>query len=197
MHRKVRTILDKFITMEFTKLVKKRDQLRKEAIDVAAYLLKKKVLKKALYEFHGIIALGQFINLGILLVGNVSSIYNILVDMEGVSENITSRERIAGETSLTWANVEDDDDLGVEIEVANQKEIVKTPKEMEVIWEAETNTVEAKTDRDSRKTPKLSSPMVDIDSIFGDQPRRKHKKEKKEKKEKKKKKKSAIDDIFG
>lgn len=187
MHRKVRTILTKVQTMEVTKLVKKREQLRQEAIDMAAYLLKKNVLKKALYEFHGIIALGQFINLGILLVGNVSSIYNILVEMEDVGEKINSV------SVLNWANpVEDDDDMGVEIDIT------------EPLKEVETATEKSESNQDietATKTPKLSS-SLDINSIFGEQPRKKHKKERKEKKERKdkkdkKKKKSAIDDIFG
>lgn len=193
--------------MEVTKLVKKREQLRQEAIDTAAYLLKKRVLKKALYEFHGIIALGQFINLGILLVGNVSSIYNILVEMEDVGERLNS-------VSLpNWANpVEDDDDMGVEIDITepvkgvetamdipDAKEDMTAPKKPEDKRDIDTATKEPEANQNmetATNKPKLSSSLDDINSIFGEKPRKKHKKERKEKKDKKKKK-SAIDDIFG
>ncbi|SGZ55024.1 CIC11C00000005272 [Sungouiella intermedia] len=204
-HRKVRTILVKFQTMEITKLLKKRELLRQEAIDTAAYLFKKKVLKKALYEFHGIIALGQFINLGILLVGNVSSIYNILLEMDEVSDKLS----LVGPTNLVKSVEEDDDDMGVEVEMPPMKKIFESETTVRVTEATSKLGSISNTDLDSE--PIMAPPVkekkeenaFDIDSLFGDD-RKKHKKalkgkkEKKDRKEKKaKKKKNAMDDIFG
>ena len=190
--------------MEITRLLKKRELLRQEAIDTAAYLFKKKVLKKALYEFHGIIALGQFINLGILLVGNVSSIYNILSEMDEVSDKLS----LVGPTNLVKSVEEDDDDMGVEVEMPPMKKISESETMVRVTETTSKLGTISNTDLDSE--PIVAPPfkekkeeIFDIDSIFGDD-RKKHKKalkgkkEKKDRKEKKtKKKKNAMDDIFG
>lgn len=200
-HRKVRSVLIKIHTIESTKLLKQREKIRNQTVEMVRYLVRKGLFQKAMYEFHSIIALGQFINLGFTLVGSISAIFDVLMQIDGLHEKSGFSAHQKQQKSMRKEDSIDDIgeeiDLGVEVPMKAQ-----IPK---LVHETTGNPAEnEKTEKEEPqkiKKPLFSSGLDDMDSIFSEQPRKKHKKskdkEKKEKKDKKKKKKSAMDDIFG
>lgn len=202
-HRKVRNLLVKIQAMEITKKIKRKEQLREEALAVATYLIQKDVLKKAFYEFHSLIALGQFINLGFVLVGSISAIYGLMVEMNGLGDKL----KLKGSGNFpNWQETSNisGDDVGVEVDAGEiDLGIEVNPAELPTASEKlNVKEDEVTGKRVPLKKQEVEAPnMDDIDSIFGEKPRKKHKKgkdkEKKDGRDKKKKKKSAMDDIFG
>lgn len=174
LHRKLRFLLKLFIDIERTKNKDVREYKRIQIVDTAKYLLFK-ILKKAFYEFNSIIALGQFIKLGFVLVGLTSKIYAILLKIKGV-DNVSKRLESSVSVGADFGSEEIGEIVNAEIgEVINEV----TAKE----GETTANNEGVKSINKLPDTVKTS-----IDDIFNDKP-------KKRKKEKKKK--SAIDDIFG
>lgn len=188
-HLNIRKILKRAYNMESAKKIRVKDKLRLEALAIARYMLRKKLFTKAFFEFNGIIALGQFINLGLALLGATSSIHSLLNEIEGL--NYSNCKTNASKKTGTEITGHDDDDLGVEVEVAT----VETPKVRDL--EEDNGIPQFKLDLKERREKKRTAegrekrPKAEKDdmaSIFGATG---------SKKKKKKKKKSAMDDIFG
>lgn len=171
-HRGVRKVLRGIYEVEEAKKIKRREQLQKEVVVTANHLLLR-VMSKAFHHFHGVIALGQFVNLGLVLVANLSALRALLQEIEGVG-----KREMKVEEPLP---VEVDDDIGEEVayELVSKPPI---PKKIEI---------EVK--------PEKRTPVIDIDHLSQDHEKKKKKKSKldSEKKKKKKKSKSVMDDIFG
>lgn len=170
--RGIRKILRRIYDIQEAKKIKVRENLHKEAVQIASHLLTK-VFPKAFYEFNGIIALGQFINLGLALVGSLSSLHSQLSEIEGVQEFVKKKGAAVKEVA---ADI-DENDVGVEIETIQ----VQAPP----------------VDVFAMEKAKPEKHSIDINSIFGEPKKKKKKTEKEGKKRKEKKKKSAMDDIFG
>lgn len=195
-HRKVRNVLERMQKMADTKSLKEKEKLKSETVELVNYIMKKQIFKKAMYEFYTIVALGQFINLGLTLIGSISAIYDLLVQIEGLGQR-SSVKVVKKHVAV------EEDDLGEEIDMNS----VKRPKNPE---DGERNSIVSQLgqelgsisekrrldEEETLKTSKMSITDFNMDTLF-DQPKKKHKKVKKDKKDKKKKKKSAIDDIFG
>lgn len=204
-HRKIRHVVQDLRALENTHNPKKRAALRRQIVGCAAYLVHKNIMKKALYEFHSIIALGQFINLGLVLVGSVSAIYGVLVEIDGVDDFHSAR--ISRRPVLAVA----DDDIGEEIEVGHMPvhgEFRERSGEKDGSKTTKTEKLEKKL-KNSIPLESKSEGISPMDAIFGDRPKKRKTdrkegegdKERRDKKDKKRKKKSksknAIDDIFG
>lgn len=207
-HRKVRNVLERMQKMQDTKSLKEKEKLKTETVELVNVIVKKQIFKKAMYEFHTIIALGQFINLGLTLVGSISAIYDLLVQIEGLGQKSSVK------VERNQVEIEEDD-LGEEIDIS----ALERPKKIE---KGEGNSIMSQLGQESESllgkrnldeneslnTSKMPISDFNMDTLF-DQPKKKHKKDKKDKKdkrdkkertdkkEKKKKKKSAMDDIFG
>lgn len=185
LHRCIRKILRKIYEFEETKKHVIKQRLHAETLALARSMIKTRLFTRCYYSFNGIIALGQFVTLGLTLVGSLSALYALTMKIRGLTDTLASitlktslgnSKRISGvpETAL-------DDDLGEEILFEEKPTVVKNQE------------------GEAMRKPHEPAPkrkLDDIESIFGDKPKKK-KKEKKEKKPKEKKKKSAIDDIFG
>lgn len=134
-------------------------------------------VKKMYYDFNGIIALGQFVTLGVVLIGNLSRVFNVYFqvyhalsdDFErlGVrvrNKNQNQNERLINETL--------EEELGEEIgeEILNATDLSTVP-----------NDLPSKAGVQVKKLPVVS----------------KEEKKSSKKKAKKRFKKSVIDDLFG
>ncbi|KAH3902008.1 uncharacterized protein SCODWIG_03327 [Saccharomycodes ludwigii] len=145
--------------------------------DILCYFQKKQ-LKSIYYNFNGIIALGQFATLGVVLVGILARIYSLSLKLtNAITESVEEiKTRLKRNTKYELDNNIDKDsevdDIGEEI----------------VLEQAQTSTATLR-DEKSRKR------QITLD---GDEFVEKKKKPvKKVKKSKNKKKGNAIDDIFG
>lgn len=175
------------------------------------------LVPKAFYAFNGIIALGQFITLGLALVGLLSTIDYLVKSIEGLDEYLSEcEETTAAELNEKaeedfYGNSEINDEIGEEVSVpvverkaddmvgkASKDSMLKKQKQkkkktsMDEIFRDDVKTKKKKTSMDDIfgdvKVKKKKRPSPAIDDIFGSQDK---------KKKKSKKKKSAIDDIFG
>ncbi|EAZ63124.2 predicted protein [Scheffersomyces stipitis CBS 6054] len=91
LHRYVRKIIKLAVDIARIKSKAKKEHKQKQIVDIIVYLDSRKVFTKAYYEFNGVIALGQFINLGLTLVGNLTKIWAILMQKKKKSSATSSR----------------------------------------------------------------------------------------------------------
>lgn len=163
-HRSLRKIILSHDQKEYKKL---RDNINE--------LQKRKILDKAYREFNGIVALGQFVTLGMTLIAVVSRIWNLLEPERQVKQLVTQKQP---SSSLQDTG----DDLG-EIVDDDLGQVVAPP------------TINS-TSNLPDETPSIPS-KHSLDDIFGPSKKKKKKLDPNTKKIKKsKKKKSDIDDIF-
>lgn len=165
-HRGVRKVLRGIYDAQEAKKIRRREELEKEVAAVASHLLTR-VMEKAFYHFHSVIALGQFVNLGFVLVANLSALRSLLLEIEGVQSRRHMQEKPLKSVKI------DADDIGEEVTI----DLVSKPEPL-----PEVRTIDLFEDiapkKRSREEPDSG-------------------KSEKKKKKKKKKSKSAIDDIFG
>lgn len=161
--------LTKLISLIYTYSRKAKEKIRQKVLKVARHLYLN-ICRSAFRAFNGIIALGQFITLGLTLVGVLGKVYHHVGTIEGLRETNSNRSK---SIDVDYNNVDLGADLREELgeEVAyNEGEEEKKRKSVEPL------------DLSIRKKKKTTKDDQGND---------------KDKKKKKKKKKSAIDDIFG
>lgn len=148
-----------------------RDRISSETARLGSHLVKR-VFPWAFRQFHGIIALGQFIGLGFALVASLLALATLVSEIDGVHQVAIVQEK--------KPKIEADDDLG-ELVLPLAPATLSGPAP-EYSFTERPEITEIKPEKDKRNKPE-----------------KKEKKERKEKKEKKKQKKpkSAMDDIFG
>ncbi|ODV77997.1 uncharacterized protein CANTADRAFT_69409 [Suhomyces tanzawaensis NRRL Y-17324] len=104
-HRKLRKIVKLSIDIEKLSSKPKIQAKNDQILETIRYLIKNQVFKKAYYEYNGILALGQFINLGFALLGSLSKIYALFMEIDGVKEHISKAQEqkmdIPSDTGLT------------------------------------------------------------------------------------------------
>lgn len=204
LHRYVRKIIKLAVDIARIKSKAKKEHKQKQIVDIIVYLDLRKVFTKAYYEFNGVIALGQFINLGLTLVGNLTKIWAILMQVGGIKDN--KRVQVQ-QMNLTNIVIDSGDDLGEAItfedtilETAtstkrkvndNISSVVKKKKKSSAT-SSRVTLAEPERDSTPNSTSNKSIDSMSMDDIFGDT-----KKPKKKEKKKKKLAKSAMDDIFG
>lgn len=194
-HRKIRIVLKLLIDIDRIPNPEVIRYKQSQVVDTCNYLVNR-VFKTAYYKFNCIIALGQFIKLGFVLVGLCSRIFNILVNVKGIRSKSVVINQVVVDTN---------DDLGEEIVESNENSETNQTETDKPIESGKTDpnetSVASGSDKRSKSTLLETRSTIDeigeisksksIDEIFGG-------KVKKTKKDKKKKKnKSVIDDIFG
>lgn len=184
LHRNIRKILAKLRAIDDTRKILRKQQLLTEATAVARHMVKSGLFRKASYDFNSIIALGQFVTLGMVLVASLSAIYSVVAELDdGYRE--TKGKAINGKMKVEKELKQgaDVDDLGEEILdlVTPSVEAVKSVNLDELFKNKGGIGKKQKSEYKVLKEPREKD---------------KRKKEKKEKK-KKDKKRNAIDDIFG
>lgn len=197
-HRNIRKLIEHIHGSTDARKILDRERHREAALEVACYLLKKRLFSKAYYEFNGIIELGQFSTLGMVLVACLSKLYTLVLEIEGLRERL--RLPAAGRKPEKTTEVNSfEEELGEEVVLPTKPD---TKPEAQTKPEVPTEPEASRKD-DSRhfEQPKVEAMLghgekrsLDMESIFGTD--KKAKKAKKPKLDKKKKKKSAIDDIF-
>jgi ribonuclease MRP protein subunit RMP1 len=123
-----------------------------------AHLRRKKIMDKAYWEFNGIIALGQFVTLGLTLVGALAKIWSILCPADVERAPLAGHQ--AGATSIA------DDDMGEEVlpdAFPESQRPPPTPKQPS-----------------SPKPTVPSKRLLDIDDILGRKRKKKSKKKRSE-----------------
>ncbi|KAJ8145649.1 hypothetical protein OY671_001269 [Metschnikowia pulcherrima] len=184
LHRNVRKILR--LTYEFDNEPKHKlkHKLRQEALGIARAMIKKRLFTRCHYSFSGIVALGQFVGLGLTLIASLSAIHSIIVSMDGITQRSVSQtiktsgnKDVVSRSDTPSSNL--DDDIGEEIVFPEKTGIGSVETVATVPLDLHRSSSKLKPD--------------EIISAFDDKP----KKRKKEKKPKEKRKKTAIDDIFG
>lgn len=196
-HRNIRKILKLLVDLEFIKSPQQIRHKEQQILDIIKYLIKKRVFTKAYYEFNGIIALGQFVTLGLALVGNLSKIYCILQYFKGVDR--MCKRGIIEEASVLPPEHSGTDDVGEIVDLNKISEDLQSKRKFE--GDEAKCTKKLKTELNEMDdifltiepvtTNKKVSSENSIDDIFGDL-----KEDKKKRKKKKKKKYNEIDDIF-
>jgi len=160
----------KLISLLHTYNRKNNDKIRTKILKVASHLYFD-ICKGAYRAFNGIIALGQFITLGLTLIGVLGKIYNEVGKIEGL--HVAKAKSINRREESKVGDVDDlNADLGEEIVIQDVKE-EKKRKSVE--------PMDFGVKKKKKKITELSVSSFDKDK----------------KKKKKKKNKSAIDDIFG
>lgn len=197
-HRSLRKILKKMIDIQNLKSTRTLERKKEEIREIVGYLIKKQIFKRAFYQYNGIIALGQYVTLGLALLGNLGAIHSILIKIEGMEK---PRGNPVGKILEAPVAVPDQkEDIGDEI-VMSSTIPNETKEEPAIDVFSSLSTMKKKTKKKPRKLgednlqPNSSSLKAiakseSIDDIFGPP-------KKKVKKEKKKKAKNDMDDIFG
>lgn len=160
--------LTKVISLIHTYNRNKDDKVRQKLQKVLRHLYFN-ICKSAFRAFNGVIALGQFITLGLTLVGALGKLYHHVGTMEGLHKTNTLPGKV---NDIVDYN---EGDIGEEIgEEVGEVVVIKTE-------ERKRKSVEP-VDTSIKKKKKAVKSISDNESVL---------------KKKKKKKKSAIDDIFG
>lgn len=142
--------------------------------------------KKMYYEFNGVISLGQFPTLGVVLIGLLSRIYHLckelilLIDKRLV-EKIAQKENYSlGQENIT-TNIEQlktlatesNEELGeviTEAEIHDSKEPSTTIESVDITTDniiQYKQSTDKKVDKPKKKKKKSKKPKSAIDSIFG------------------------------
>lgn len=189
LHLKVRQIVIKAENIAVTKKIKARERLRAEACQIARYLIKKQIFKRLYYEVNSIIALGQFVTLGLALLGSLSALYPHILQIYQLAQSI-----LPSRAPLRIQETAADDDLGEEI-VFNSEDIkVETYRSPVLDAGPEFLANESQYRKDTLKSERQQTGEGAV-ALSSDKVKKS--KSKKSKKDKSKRKKSAIDDIFG
>ncbi|KAF3988726.1 hypothetical protein FT663_03209 [Candidozyma haemuli var. vulneris] len=165
LHRGVRKVLRGIYEIEEAKKIKRREQLQKQVVATANHLVLR-VMNRAYYHFNSVIALGQFVNLGFVLVASVSALRSLLLEIEGVGDR-----NVEVETKKT----ELDDDIGEEVayESVSTPSVDIKPEPMvamsfeEPKKEPKKKTEKRKSKGDGEKKKKKKKSKSAIDDIFG------------------------------
>lgn len=157
---------------------------------MARHMIRSGFFQKASYDFNSIVALGQFVTLGMVLVASLSAIYSVVAEIEDSGKDVRDRAHDLKVQSAKSESLKADiDDIGEEVLLGASLSYtpVRTVDIDELLKKNETTYYEKK------KTSEYK--------VLKEPKERKEKKVKKEKREKEKKKKdkkrTAIDDIFG
>ncbi|CUM63580.1 uncharacterized protein PRCAT00001159001 [Priceomyces carsonii] len=186
LHRKLRKVIKLLIDVNRISIDSKIQSKNKEIREVVKYLVKKNILKKCYYEFNNIITLGQFVNLGLTLIGSLSRIHSLFQQYKGTKELIEDNSSIS-HLVKNYEHPEDDVGEILEYDVNNYPHISKQAvvpipvKETEIAKEQNNE----KFDDWEQSIKRNSSTLLDNSPVSGRRSR------------KKRKKKSEIDEIFG
>ncbi|KAK6463959.1 hypothetical protein DFJ63DRAFT_56977 [Scheffersomyces coipomensis] len=216
LHRQIRNIMK--LSVDSLRIKpSKQDKISHKChqIDNLVHYLLKKIFRKAYFEFNNIITLGQFISLGFTLVGLLSKLYTILIDISGQKGDksldqlkLAMSSTIEKTLKVTGVSYIGDDDLGEEIILEDV--LVDNPKKRKAEEEEEEEedvngkvNVDVKVNDNNDK----SKPKSDIPSRTTSTINKANKKIKKKKSnnygqnssssKSKKSSKKTIDDIFG
>lgn len=159
-HRGVRKVLRGIYEAENAKKIKRREKLQSQVVLTANYLVLR-VMKRAYYHFNSVIALGQFVNLGFVLVASLSALRLLLMEIEGVGGRNVMEEKI-----------EVQDDVGEEVAYEQVSKAPEPVTSIDFLDEArEIKPKKAKTDKkgdkNSDKKQKKKKKRSAIDDIFG------------------------------
>lgn len=184
-HRNVRKILFKLRSIDDTKKILMKERLHREAVAVARYMIKKGVFKKASYDFNSIIALGQFVTLGMVLVASLSAIYSLVSELHDAAS-----VRVEEPKARKPTKVEAFTDLGEEI----NEDLLKLPFVVNESLNFALDDPKRELRYDSLKEKKYK--VTELKKSENKNLMREKTKNKNQKRDKKKKR-NAIDDIFG
>ncbi|SCU89640.1 LAFA_0E19680g1_1 [Lachancea sp. 'fantastica'] len=155
-----------------------KDKLKKpQAIMLWSLLekLRKRQLPRMYYSFNGVVGLGQFVTLGVVLIGilaKINALYNDIFenykpDFESAGLLKKTSAAIPPKISSTQMGLMADEELGEEIEIQEQVSHTEQPEHISLMppdHSVRTPDVEKKTKNKKSKKKKKSSAM---DAIFG------------------------------
>ncbi|KAF8004282.1 hypothetical protein HF325_001730 [Metschnikowia pulcherrima] len=83
-------------------------------------MIKKRLFTRCHYSFSGIVALGQFVGLGLTLIASLSAIHSIIVSMDGITQRSVSQtiKTLGNKDVVSKSDIPSsipDDDIGEEI----------------------------------------------------------------------------------
>lgn len=151
LHRRVRIVLK--LAMDWrSDHMRNKEVIKEKLLSNIKYLVKR-VMAKAYYEFNGIIALGQFINLGFTMLGNLSKLHGILIGFGGVSESL----KLKLGSILVGTSHDSDDDIGEAIEFPEIPKSLKITEDIELVNGLQVKPInESKIMLNKSKIPKMS-----------------------------------------
>ncbi|KAI5962415.1 RMP1 [Candida pseudojiufengensis] len=217
--RKLRKILKLQIDINRIKNKIKIEHKKKEIIKLANYLIK--ISRQAYWNYNSILVLGQFLTLGLALIGNLAKIYCLLLDIPGVNNgkkpitiNMDNVNNVSDVSKIFPHDGEDD--LGEEVNLEELEKANKENSEVNVGTSVEQNVEQAPTEtisssKENQSSGKVPSEEIEtakvtrkrkantdssIDDIFGNKKQKKKKAATNGISKKKKKVKTSIDSIF-
>lgn len=211
-HRKIRHILKLLVDLQYLKTKKTVEDRKQRVYLIIKYLINRRIFTRGYYQFNGIIALGQYITLGLALVGSLGKIHELLLEFEGIKGVLRDgKQLVENKQPVTGSlkGVLDDDDFGevVDLTAVKRKYEHEDVQEALDIYDTLPKPKKQKFKENVTKPTKPLSGKSSIDDVFGNPPKKKPKEKKstisdifgdsKPKKKKKKSKKNDIDDIFG
>jgi ribonuclease MRP protein subunit RMP1 len=167
---------------------------REKVLELAMYI-RCVLAEKCFRSFNGIIALAQFISLGLTLLGMLSKVNHEIGYIEGLEDALLERKQKGTRGSSRSEDVESGDlnNLGDDVGEDVGESVVVPKVDANPSRKRSANLDEEEVVRE-KKVKKTKRP--DRDATKGEAPKVVKGEEQKDKK-KKKKKKSAMDDIFG
>lgn len=159
LHRRVRIVLK--LAMDWrSDHIRKKEVIKEKLLSNIKYLVKR-VMAKAYYEFNGIIALGQFINLGFTMLGNLSKLHGILIGFGGVSDTL----KLKLGSILVGTSHDSEDDIGEVVEFPEIPKSLKISEDIELVNDLQMKPInESKIMINKSKVSKVSK-MTKIPNI--------------------------------
>ncbi|KAH3685131.1 hypothetical protein WICPIJ_003898 [Wickerhamomyces pijperi] len=188
--------LKRNLTKLITLLSQKPNSYKDKEILRLSKKLKFHIVKDCYRSFNGVIALGQFITLGMVLIGMLAKVHGEISKIQGVDDvSYSAQKQRQKSGGHEFHNMDIGEEIGEEINVEIQgssakEQIAQPPVTQEPLSMAVMSTISK--DQQQQKKKKKTKPIVDGSSV-----NKVTKPNKEGKDKKKKKKKSAIDDIFG
>lgn len=179
-HRKIRKIVKPLMDIEDSTDETKILVKRKIVLCEIKRLFGQKIFTKAYFEYNGILALGQFVTLGLALIGNLSKLYCILRNVVGL-EGSYEPERAIGHFEVP----DDIVDVGEEVDLSKNND-----GDGKTFEESQHQDRKRQASQHLEAKDDIKSDSLTIDDIFASGS------SKKDKKKKKKKKKTLVDEIF-
>lgn len=162
-HRDIRKLIEHIHGSTEEKKIVQRERRREQALDLAAHMIRSGVFTKAYYDFNSVIALGQFIALGMVLVACLSKLHGLVLEMDGLRERLRAAKPTKTRVVEKTADVAEE--FGEEIVVAPAAPL-KRPLDMDDIFSVRKDKKAKKEKRDKTKKSKPKKKKSAIDDIF-------------------------------
>lgn len=141
-------------------------QRNRSSQDIIDYLYRRNIFTRAFYEFNGMLALGQYVTLGLALLGCVAKVYDVLQSERKLSRRPAGAVKAMGSRTDTNAKAKDED-LGEAFEPVAIEEAKPQPLQPRVADTPQVTPPPAVVSWKPKEKKKKKKKKSAIDDIFG------------------------------